>query len=246
MTVTDPEVHTLTGAYASDALTPAEAAAFEQHLALCPTCAQEVDELREAAARLAMAVAEPPPPGLKASVDARIAATRQLAPIIARRNVARPRRQLWAGPVGWAVAGVLACAVAILGIRLAETPDRPDQGKQVVAIQEVLAAPDARTGSAPVDSGGTAVVTVSRSRDEAAISFSGLTAPPAGKAYQLWMIGPDGTRSGGLLPIGPDRTSAFVVAHGLGDAQKLSLTVEPAAGSRQPTAAPLLLMPMPT
>ena len=245
MTVTDPEVHTLTGAYACDALTSAEAAAFEQHLAACPTCAEEVGELRETAARLAMAVAEPPPPSLKAAVDARIAVTRQRAPIgVAHPGIAKPRRRRLIASVGWGVAGVLACAVAVLGIRVADA-EGPGPGRQAAAIESVLAAPDVRTNSAPVSSGGNAVVLVSRAQDKAAIAVSGLKAPPAGKAYQLWMIGPDGIRSGGLLPTGADGTAGSVVAHGLDGARTISLTLEPAAGSQQPTMSPVLLLAMP-
>ena len=245
--MTDPEVHALTGAYACDALTPAEAAAFEQHLAVCPTCAQEVDELRETAARLAMAVAEPPPPGLKAAVDARIAVTRQLAPHVvpgARRDPARRRRfTAW---LGWGVAAGMACAVAVLGVRVTDQQHQLDQGaRQSQAIERLLAAPDAHIASAEVSTGGHAMVTVSRSQDEAAIALVGLTAAPPGKAYQLWMIGPDGVKSGGLLPVRAGGTSGSVLAHGLGQTQKIGLTLEPAQGSAQPTTTPVLLMPMP-
>lgn len=243
--MTDPEVHALTGAYACDALTPAEAAAFEQHLAVCPTCAQEVDELRETAARLGMAVAVPPPPGLKAAVDARIAVTRQLPPHVVPGARRAPRRRLTAW-LGWGVAAGLACAVAVLGVRVADQQHRIDQyGSQNAAIERLLQAPDVHTGSAPVTTGGRAMVMVSRSQDEAAISIFGLTAAPAGHAYQLWMIGPTGTRSGGLLPTGPGGTSGNVLAHGLGDARTIGLTLEPASGSAQPTTTPVLLLPMP-
>jgi anti-sigma-K factor RskA len=247
MTMTDPEVHALTGAYACDALTPAEAAAFEQHLAVCPTCAQEVDELRETVARLAMAVAEPPPPGLRAAVDARIAVTRQLAPhIVPGARLARERRRRLTQWIGWGVAAGMACAVALLGVRVADQQRQIDQGaRQSQSIERLLAAPDARIASADVTTGGHAMVTVSRSQDEAAIAIVGLTAAPPGHAYQLWMIGPSGTRSGGLLPIRPGGTSGSVIAHGLGDAEKIGLTVEPAQGSAPPTTTPVLLMPMP-
>ena len=46
------EVHTLSGAYALDALTEIERAGFARHLAECAVCATEVAEFRETAARL--------------------------------------------------------------------------------------------------------------------------------------------------------------------------------------------------
>ncbi|SDJ78471.1 anti-sigma factor [Nonomuraea jiangxiensis] len=59
------ELHTLSGAYAVHALPYAEWVLFEEHLLACPRCGVEVRRLRETAARLAEAVAEPPPTGLR-------------------------------------------------------------------------------------------------------------------------------------------------------------------------------------
>lgn len=56
------DLHTLTGAYALGALSEQESAEFTRHLAQCPACYQEVRELQETAARLALAVAEVPRP----------------------------------------------------------------------------------------------------------------------------------------------------------------------------------------
>src|SRR5690348_1372714 len=71
------DVHALAGAYALDALTEFERAAFTRHVAGCEACALEVAELAATAARLADLTAESPPPGLKASVLAEIARTPQ-------------------------------------------------------------------------------------------------------------------------------------------------------------------------
>ncbi|GAA4920448.1 anti-sigma-K factor RskA [Nonomuraea thailandensis] len=59
------ELHTLSGAYAVHALPYAEWVLFEKHLHACGTCAAEVRQLRETAARLAETVAERPPSGLR-------------------------------------------------------------------------------------------------------------------------------------------------------------------------------------
>ena len=53
--MSDQELHTLTGAYATDALDADERGAFEQHLESCGSCRLEVAELRATAARLAVA-----------------------------------------------------------------------------------------------------------------------------------------------------------------------------------------------
>ncbi|WP_194894327.1 anti-sigma factor [Catenulispora pinisilvae] len=246
----DPEVHSLTGAYVCHALEPDERAAFERHLAQCPTCAAEVAELRETAALLASAAAETPPARLKAAVDARIAVTRQIPPLVDHGPLrasasasARPPRRRWFAAAGWGLAAAMAVVVAVLGIRVSDQQNQIDQARQhSTTISQLLSAPDAHSDSASVSTGGTGTVLVSRSRDEAAISVAGLARLAPGKAYQLWMIGPSGTRSGGVLPA---TASDSVVAHGLGDALTIGLTVEPAGGSTQPTTTPVMLLPMP-
>jgi anti-sigma factor RsiW len=104
------EVHTLAGAYAMDAIFPADRARFERHLAGCPECAREIASLREAIARLATATAVPPPPGLKERVLAAAAATRQRPPAAPPRQV--PRRRLVLA--GAAVAALAAAAAAVV------------------------------------------------------------------------------------------------------------------------------------
>ncbi|MGW4963910.1 anti-sigma factor [Nonomuraea sp. NPDC004186] len=59
------ELHTLSGAYAVHALPYAEWVLYEEHLLACSACWMEVRRLRETAARLAEAVAEPPPATLR-------------------------------------------------------------------------------------------------------------------------------------------------------------------------------------
>jgi anti-sigma-K factor RskA len=75
-----PDIHTLTGAYAADALPEDERRFFEAHLAECDACAQEVAELQATAAILGAASYETPPPGMKSAVLAEIDQIRQEAP----------------------------------------------------------------------------------------------------------------------------------------------------------------------
>jgi anti-sigma-K factor RskA len=262
---TMPDVHTLTGAYVCDALGSAERAAFEDHLAQCPACRQEVAELREVVAALGFAAALEPPARLKAAVAARIAVTRQLPPEVGEsesragngngngakvasldeaRNRRRLRRSAWAG---WAVAAALAGVVAGMGVHSGSQQQQINTlSQQTAVVQQLLDSPDSHSGSAGIKTGGTAAVLDSRSRDEAVITFAGLPAPPPGKAYQLWMMGPSGARSGGLLSVPSSGDPRPVVAHGLGDAQNIGLTIEPAHGSSEPTTPPILLLPMGT
>jgi anti-sigma factor RsiW len=58
------EMHELAGAYALNALDRDELAAFESHLATCPTCQDEVAEFCETAAELSLLSMATPPPEL--------------------------------------------------------------------------------------------------------------------------------------------------------------------------------------
>src|SRR5680860_709669 len=75
-----PDIHTLTGAYAVDALPDDEREEIEQHLGVCDACAQEVAELQATASRLGAASYRAPSPGLRERVLVEIDATRQQRP----------------------------------------------------------------------------------------------------------------------------------------------------------------------
>ena len=87
------DIHKLSGAYALDAVDDIERARFEQHLAECEDCRDEVASLRETAALLAETTAVTPPPSLRDSVLAGISQVRPLPPVVA------------AGPRGAAAGG---------------------------------------------------------------------------------------------------------------------------------------------
>ena len=258
----DPQVHALTGAYVCDALDPAEREEFEQHLAQCPACAQEVAELRETAAVLGAAAIESPPQRLHDAVFTRIETVRQLPPLVTDREIAEPtpddarvvpiehgrqrrRRFTRAAVAGWAAAAVLAGTVGALAVHIAAQDRQINQANARTAqLSALLSAPDVHVGVGKVNGGGTVTVIDSRLRDQAAITLTGLADPPAGKAYQLWMIAPGATRSASLIPAGASNPPSPIFAAGLGATVSVAITVEPAHGSAQPTTAPILLMPL--
>jgi anti-sigma factor RsiW len=79
--VNTDDLHTLTGAYALGALSDTESGEFTRHMGRCRACAQEVRELRETAARLALSVAETPPARMRVRVMAALPEVRQLPPL---------------------------------------------------------------------------------------------------------------------------------------------------------------------
>ena len=248
------DLHILTGAYALDALDGAERDRFEHHLHRCHPCANEVSGFTETAARLAMAVALVPPPRLRDRVLTAVARTRQAPPVTDRaadREASpvtrrRPRpRPAWVPRLAGAAAAVAIAVAAVLSVAQVTTQHELDQTQaEGRALAAVLAAPDARIMRQPTSAGGAATVVVSPVRHEMIFSTAGLPALPAAKVYQLWLMGPPGTRSAGLLAASAGRTTP-VLASGLRPGDQVGLTVEPAGGTAEPTGTPILVMPLP-
>ncbi|MFU8839698.1 MAG: anti-sigma factor domain-containing protein [Nitriliruptoraceae bacterium] len=114
-----PDLHTLTGAYAVDALPDGELAVFEAHLEACTPCAQEVRELQATAARLGGAAVAAVPDSLKARVLAEIDATRQERPEAALDDelpVAPRTTPRWVAATFAAAAALLVVAVGGLAV----------------------------------------------------------------------------------------------------------------------------------
>jgi Anti-sigma-K factor rskA len=273
------DLHVLTGAYVLDALEEgAEQDRFVRHLRRCHSCTSEVHGLRQVATAMAFAAAAEPPAELRQRVLLLASQTRQLPPEVteeARHWWVRAWRATWrlltgrwpgrwltggwlTGPGSWlprlamVTAVVAIVAAVVLGITLAGTEQQLNaQRTQNEAIAGVLAAPDAQTVSGPVSTGGTTTVVLSAIRHELVVSTSGLAALPAGKVYELWLIGPAPTptptrvtptvaRRAGLLPEAVSGRTTPLLASGLVPGDVLGMTVEPAGGTSQPTTTPIL------
>lgn len=237
-----PDIHHLTGAYVADALPPQEELLFERHLEECSLCAAEVRELRETTARLALAAAQPPPPGLRQQVLAEIGSVRQQPPPVLSLPGQRRARATWL--VRLAAAIVALAIIAALGAVIFRQQDRIDRLQASnTEITEVISAPDAQMAVAKTG-GASGLVVYSRERNAAVFSSSGLANLPSDQVYQLWAIGPSGATSEGLLDYSNGRTEP-AVAHSLAGAQSLGVTAEPAGGSAAPTSDPVLVVPLP-
>lgn len=256
--------HTLAGAYAADAVTAADRAAFERHLARCDACRQEIAGLREAAARLGAAAAVEPPAALRESVLRAVARTRQLPPAVAGRRrtsrlasgQVRHREMLRGGMLrggafrGWparlavALAGVLVALAVVFGLVGHGMQHRLDQAQRHArAVAAVLSAPDATMLTGRVRTGGAATVVMSHRHRALVFTASGLRALPATKRYELWLMGPAGDRPAGMLPWSARTGSAGpMVVSGLATDDRVCLTVEPATGSARPTLPPVLML----
>ncbi|WP_410660560.1 anti-sigma factor domain-containing protein [Amycolatopsis sp. lyj-112] len=225
------ELHTLTGAYAVDAVPDEEAVAFKRHLRGCDACRQEVRELRETAARLGSAVAGAPPPRLREVTLTEIAHVRQWPPLVAAVRRAEPVKK---PSVRIALLGAAAAAVAALVFGLATTTTEPGGDpaqQQLAAVNTVLTAPDAST----VKGAGTTSVVISQSQGKVVVLANDLPPLAPGRVYQVWLIGASGVHSAGLMTEdGPHRTRPMLADLPQG-IDRVGITAEPAGGSRTPT-----------
>jgi anti-sigma-K factor RskA len=234
------DAHTLSGAYAMDALSERDRARFERHLAKCGECAAEVAGLREATARLAAATAAPPPPALRDRVLAAAAATRQQPPVVAGQTGGRWRLRPLVAAGALVAAGVAAAAVAfgVSNGSMRQQLDQSQQSRQQIAA--VLTAQDATMMTGPVAGGGSATIVMSHRRHALVFTAAHLRALPASRGYELWLIGPSGDRPAGMLPPASHGMTGPVVASGLRPGDHLALTAEPAGGAARPTG-PMML-----
>jgi anti-sigma-K factor RskA len=255
--LTRREPHTLAGAYAMDAISAPDRSRFERHLGRCQECAQEIASLREATARLATATAVTPPPELKERVMAAVATTRPRPATAAAdepARVGRPgplRAGAWLAAQGWrvrltvaagAVAAVVVLAAAVIlgtsdGAMRQQLHQAQDSSQQIAAV---LTARDATMMTAAVTGGGTVTIVMSHAMGKLVFTAAGLPALPASRGYELWLVGPAGDRSAGMLPPGRGQMAGPLVAAGLRPGDHLALSAEPAGGTSQPTT-PMML-----
>ena len=246
--------HTLAGAYAMDAVAGPDRARFERHLAGCESCRQEIRGLREATAALAAAASVQPPAAFRDAALRAAAQTRQLPPAVVQAPAgwaaARDRGRRWWELRGWwsrlavGMVGVLAAVAVAAGVVTYGMQDRLDQAQlHDHAVAAVLSAPDATMLSAPVSTGGTATVVMSH-RERALVFTAGdLRRLPSAQSYELWLIGPAGSRPAGMAS-GSSRggMAGPMVVSGLKGGDSVGLTVEPAGGSPRPTSSPVVLV----
>jgi anti-sigma-K factor RskA len=139
---------------------------------------------------------------------------------------------------------VAAAAVAIGAVSYADMQHRLDQyqgGDHTVAA--VLSAPDASMVSGRVRTGGTVTVVMSHRMGMLVLTAADLRVLPPSQRYEVWLIGPSGSRPAGMIGgSGHELTAGPMLVSGLSAGDSVGMTVEPASGSPQPTSQPVLLL----
>lgn len=264
------DIHSLTDAYVVGAVTAEEAHRFEDHLPGCAMCKAELAELRNVTAHLSRAVGTDPPPALRNSVLAAIAATQQEpslpqgATTDGRHLAAVPTStEIWvqaATPVRgdqpsrrWSTLLVAAAVLAAIGFggwalqSREQANDLTAQNEQVVQqnqeFTELLSAEDVWAVSGRFTEGGAGSVVMSRSEGRALLVASDLPDLPADKVYQAWTIKGDPVSAGIFSEA--DSGSVLELPDAAFDAQSVAVTIEPAGGSDQPTSEPVFTVALP-
>lgn len=226
----DDELLTLATPYALNAVTERERVDIERRIAAADTAlaaafTEEVRAVRETMAMVSATTAVEPPARLRERLLAAIEPPSQ-------------KRNRWRTAVLATAAAAVVAAVAF-GAGVSLRPQRPPS-----VAEQVISAPDVRTVSTTVDVRGTATVVFSREKNTAVLVMNNVAPPVTGTVYQMWFLGGPKPRSAGTLNTQRVSESTTVVVPDLGHANALAFTVEPGAGSDQPTGQIFAKLPL--
>lgn len=231
----DDDLMTLATPYALHAISQSELDDVERQLAsTSPSAAlafaDEVRTVRETMAVVSASTAVEPPTHLRAQV---------LAAVVDRTVVdLRPRRPRWRTAALAAAAAIL-IGLGTFGIGLAIRP----QPTSTMA-EQIFAASDVQTVSGDIPTGGTATVVFSRERNAGMLVMNNVAPPQPGTVYQMWLVGPKGAESAGIMDAAAVAPSTTAPLPELGDSNALAFTVEPAGGSTVPTSPIFAKLPL--
>lgn len=232
------DLHTLSGAYALNALSPAEAEEFRKHLAGCTACCDEVLELRQVAAEMGAIESSQPPADLKARVLAAAAQTPQRPPRVPSvpSVAAEKARRRWAPRMIAAAAAVI--LVVAGGVVIGNLSQDEPGSNLATGVSQVFNQDDVRTATVDTTNGGRLVVATSATRGEMAVDTSDLKPLSAAQVYQLWTVANDQSKSQGVLNDLNAGKAMPMPAPGT----RVAITIEPAGGSEQPTTDPIITL----
>lgn len=218
------QVNEALGAYALDALPPDERREVAAHLRECHLH-EDALALRAAASLLAYTPEEREPPArLRSRILAAVAETdtphtaAPPAPIPLASRRRRPPAALLA-----AVLALFALGAVITGFLVLNSGGGSEE-----LVRNVATGPAAGT-TLRYDTG----------NDRATLEVSGLSALPAGRTYQVWMLRGDSVAGVGLFTVDASGRGRAVFTADMREGDTVAVTEEPAGGSPAPTSQPL-------
>jgi len=211
------DLHDLTAGYALDALDPDERARYEEHLASCESCRDELQGFWQVSGALGRAAGGPaPPPALRERILEQ--ARSELPNVVPLRRGAVTRRVLAAAA---AVAAVVAVALGVWSVGLSRDLDDAN------GMLAVLSDPNARIHST---AGGEANLVVTPT-GRAALVVRMLAPAPRGKDYEIWVFEEGVPRRAGLF----EEPGAAMLSRRVTPGQTVAVTLEPDGGVDAPT-----------
>ena len=249
------DIHGAVGSYVVDALDDGERHEFEDHLAVCEACTQEVQEFTETAAELSSLYQAAPPPELRASVLAGIRNVRPLPPLEDEQERAAtvvplsPRRVAAEAPpvvdelalarqrratrmLSFAVAAAMVVILAMGGWALNLNRQLETQTAGSTAEQQLLSAADAKWLVSSLPDGGHASYVVSEKLNTGLLIGDNMPDLASGKGYQLWTV-----HDGKAIPYGnrfPGGKNTKVGIGNVAGAETIAITIEDKDGATVP------------
>ena len=227
-------IHELSAAYALDALEGKDLEDFEEHLARCAECRENVATFQRVASDLAYDVDAPEPPaGLRDRILVEAASERP-------KVVSLPQRRRWAFPVAAAAAvaaGIVAIALAFWAADLSQQLDDLE-AQQHKANEALIALTDPSAQLFALD-GAEGTLVVDEDTGEGKLVIRGLERAPSDRTYEAWVIEDDEAAPAGIFSGGDDQT-VVPLAIPVPEGAIVAVTVEEAGGAEQPTQQPFI------
>jgi anti-sigma-K factor RskA len=146
--------------------------------------------------------------------------------------------------LGWALAAAAALLLALLGAQLGQVNGELLRQRQDDArIAALLSRPDVvAVAMQGYSLGARGRLYVARRWQEGVLMLGHLPTLPAGRVYQLWLVGRAGARSvATVTPVAGGALRLYLhPPHGLGSYRAIALTIEPAGGSHAPQGQQVL------
>ncbi len=192
--------------------------------------ADEVRVVRETMAMVSASTAHEPPSHLREQLLAAVDGGRVIE--------MRPQSTRWRTAT-FAAAAAVAIGMGAIGVGIAVRPE-----PKPTAAERIFAAPDVRTVSGAIPTGGTATVVFSRERNAGVLVMNNVEPPKPGTVYQMWLVGANGPESAGTMDSAAVAPSTTAVLPNLDGSRTLAFTVEPSGGSTSPTTPAFAELPL--